>query len=145
MTIDRSLEGKADAYALCFSAESISSFLGGYGWADDESRRLHIQTTIGYLESALRGFKFINTGKYEGRGCYWGSDITNFRCLLEINPEFMKLKPEEFTAEVGNYTDALRALRDNKQVPEETKRKLASLCDAMNVYTFSRLNPTPIT
>jgi hypothetical protein len=145
MTIDRSLEGKADAYALCFSAESISSFLSGHGWADDELKRLHIQTTIGYLESALRGSKFVNTGKYEGRGCYWGSDITNFRCLLEINPEFMKLKPEEFTAEVSNYIESLRALKDNRSVSEETKRKLASLCDAINDYTFSRLNPVPVT
>ncbi|MBW2978361.1 hypothetical protein KY331_05950 [Candidatus Woesearchaeota archaeon] len=139
MTYDHSFEERAKGYALCLAAGGVARYLESTSPQEKDMVPLDlcVDATLDYLESALRAPEIVNNRDYKGTNV--GRDLTNSLCLMEINPEFAGLGPEDFVAEVSKYIDALRALRQGKEVPE--KRKLASLCGAIARYTFSRLKP----
>ena len=140
MTVDRSFGEKAEKFVLCFAAEGIASRLRG---DDNLYQSEHVDNMHDFLVSACRGLEVICRAPYTGRNL--AKDLDNIKMLCDACPEYQELDPSKLLYKIDAFLNNLKSLKEDGKVKEYIKEDLASLCDSLENYTFSKVKSGPAT
>ena len=139
MTIDISLENSG-AYALGFSAAGIVDYLRGDGFLYQSQ---HVNIMCDFLSSAYKGLEEYCD---QPNSKEFSKDLQNFTVLLKAYLDSKNMDSVgKWFFHINELLTDLNSLKASKELSEDKKKELISLCDAVNRYAYSITNPNPVT